>query len=189
MYTDPGNTNTWQEANTVDFCPTAVLATTTTFNDTVWAINSGIDLALVSTGTYALVDNEFVAITAISASSITVLRGVLDTVPAVHTSGARLFFMEDTCETDGVEYATGETARIRLLPTTGRGTLAIDSATTQSRTLSGRQARPTTNRPRRSHLVGQVQQCKIIPLSFVDAMHQLRSPCRRGSSMGVFLGV
>lgn len=142
MYTDPGNTNTWQEANTVDFCPTAVLATTTTFNDTVWAINSGIDLALVSTGTYALIDNEFVAVTAISDSSITVLRGVLDTVPAIHTSGARLFFIEDTCETDGVEYATGETARIRLLPTTGRGTLAINSATTQSRTLSGRQARP-----------------------------------------------
>lgn len=142
LYTDPGNTGAWQEANTVDFCPTAVLATTTTFNDTVWTINSGIDLTLVSIGTYALIDNEFVAVTAISASSITVLRGVLDTVPAIHTSGARLFFIEDTCETDGVEYATGETARIRLLPTTGRGTLAINSATTQSRTLSGRQARP-----------------------------------------------
>ena len=142
LYTDPGNTGTWQEANTVDFCPTAVLGATTGFNDTVWPINSGIDTTLVSLNTYAMIDNEFVAVTAISPTSITVLRGVLDTVPAVHTVGARIYFIEDTCETDGIEYAAGETAWIRLLPTTGRGTLAITSTTTQSRTLAARQARP-----------------------------------------------
>lgn len=142
LYTDPGSTGAWLEANTVDFCPTAVLGATTGFNDTVWPINSGIDTALVSLNTYAMIDNEFVAVTAISPTSITVLRGVLDTVPAVHTVGARIYFIEDTCETDGIEYATGETARIRLLPTTGRGTLAITSATTQVRTVYARQARP-----------------------------------------------
>lgn len=142
LYTDPGNTGAWQEANTVDFCPTAILGANTVFNDTVWPINSGIDIPLVGLNTYALIDNEFVAVTAISDTSMTVLRGVLDTVPTPHNSGARIYFIEDTCETDGVEYASGETARIRLTPTTGRGTLALSSATTQSRTVSARQARP-----------------------------------------------
>lgn len=142
LYTDPGNSGAWQEANTVDFCPTAVISSGTVFNDTVWSIESGIDMALVRLNSYAVIDNEIVAVTAVSGTSITVLRGVLDTVPTPHSAGARLYFIEDFCETDGIDYQSGETARIRLTPRTGAGTLALASAPTQSRTLSARQAKP-----------------------------------------------
>ena len=142
LYTDPGNSGTYVEANLVDFCPTATLGSATGFNDTVWPIASGIDLDSVRIGSYAVVDNEFVVVQALSDSAMTVLRGTLDTIPAAHSSGARIFFFEDFCETDGVDYAPGETARVKILPTTGKGTLGLGSAPVQSRTLLGRQARP-----------------------------------------------
>ncbi|WGH15496.1 virion structural protein [Pseudomonas phage PA_LZ02] len=141
LMTNPTNT-AWEEAGTVDFCPTAVLTAAITPAQTVLPIGSGVDLDVVKVGTYALVDSELVSIVAVSDTSLTVGRGVLDTVPAAHSVGARLFFSDFYYETDQVEYATGEEARIRLLPTTGRGTLDIASATTQTVTIVGRAYKP-----------------------------------------------
>ena len=46
---------------------------------------------IVKLNTYAIIDNELVVVTAISSSSMTVGRGVLDSVPVVHVLGARVF--------------------------------------------------------------------------------------------------
>ncbi|ARB11093.1 structural protein [Pseudomonas phage JG012] len=141
LYTNPTNT-AYEEAGTVDFCPTAVLSAAITPNQTVIPIQSGMDLDIVKLNTYALIDNEMVIVTAISSSSMTVGRGVLDTVPAAHALGARVFFPDVYFETDQVEYAQGETARIKLLPTTAKGTLAEGSAPAQTLTIQARPARP-----------------------------------------------
>ncbi len=141
LITNPTNT-AYEEAGTVDFCPTAVLTAAITPNQTVIPISGGIDLDIVKINTYAIIDNELVVVTAISSSSMTVGRGVLDTVPAVHALGARVFFPDVYFETDTVEYATGETARIKLLPTTAKGTLAEGSAPVQTVTIQARSSRP-----------------------------------------------
>lgn len=141
LYTNPTNT-AYEEAGTVDFCPTAVLTAAITPNQTVIPISGGIDLDIVKLNTYAIIDNELVVVTAISSSSMTVGRGVLDSVPVVHALGARVFFPDVYFETDQVEYATGETARIKLLPTTAKGTLAEASATAQTVTIQARAPRP-----------------------------------------------
>ncbi|UUW40262.1 virion structural protein [Xanthomonas phage vB_Xar_IVIA-DoCa3] len=141
LITNPTNT-AYEEAGTVDFCPTAVLTAAITPNQTVIPISGGIDLDIVKINTYAIIDNELVVVTAISSSSMTVGRGVLDTVPVVHALGARVFFPDVYFETDTVEYATGETARIKLLPTTAKGTLAEGSAPVQTVTIQARSSRP-----------------------------------------------
>lgn len=141
LYTNPTN-NAWEEAGTLDFCPTAVLTAAVLPGATVLPIGSGVDLDIVQVGTYAMLDNELVRIDAVSDTSLTVGRGVLDTVAAPHAVGARLFFSDAYFETDQVEYATGETARIRLLPTTGLGTLGIASAPTQTVPIAARQYKP-----------------------------------------------
>lgn len=141
LITNPTNT-AYEEAGTVDFCPTAVLTDAISPNQTVIPISGGIDLDIVKLNTYAIIDNELVVVTAISSSSMTVGRGVLDTVPVVHASGARVFFPDVYFETDQVEYAMGETARIKLLPTTAKGTLAEGSAPAQTVTIQARSARP-----------------------------------------------
>ena len=141
LYTNPTNT-AYEEAGTVDFCPTAVLSAAITPDQTVIPISGGIDLDIVRLNTYAVIDNELVVVTAINSSSMTVGRGVLDTVPVVHALGARVFFPDVYFETDPVEYATGETARIKLLPTTAKGTLVEASATVQTVTIQARSSKP-----------------------------------------------
>lgn len=141
LYTNPTNTG-YEEAGTVDFCPSAVLTADATPNGTVWAIGSGTDLDTVRTGSYAILNNEIVRVVSVSSVSLTVGRGCLDTVPVAHSSGGRIFFVDDVFETDTVEYATGETARIKLLPTTGLGTLAEASAPQQTVVMAQRLSRP-----------------------------------------------
>lgn len=140
LYTDV--TGVWEEAGTVDFCPTAILTAAVSPNTTTFPIGTGVDLDVVQVGTYALIDSELVRIDAVSDTSLTVGRGVLDTVAKPHAVGARLFFADAFFESDAVEYATGENADIRLLPSTGLGTLALASAPTQSVNMVARQYKP-----------------------------------------------
>lgn len=141
LYTNPTNT-AYEEAGTVDFCPTAVTTADITPNQTTIPISGGLDIDIVKLNSYALIDNELVVVTAISSSSMTVGRGVLDTVPVAHALGARVFFPDVYFETDSVEYAQGETARIKILPTTAKGTLAVGSAPAQTLTIQARPGRP-----------------------------------------------
>lgn len=140
LYTDV--TGVWEEAGTVDFCPTAILTAAVSSNTTTFPIGTGVDLDVVQVGTYALIDSELVRIDAVSDTSLTVGRGVLDTVAKPHAVGARLFFADAFFESDGIEYATGEQADIRLLPSTGLGTLDLASAPTQSVAIVARQYKP-----------------------------------------------
>lgn len=140
LYTDV--TGVWEEAGTVDFCPTALLTAAVSSNATTFPIGTGVDLDVVRVRTYALIDSELVRIDAISDTSLTVGRGVLDTVAKPHALGARLFFADAFFESDTVEYATGEVADIRLLPSTGLGTLDLASAPTQSVSIVARQYKP-----------------------------------------------
>ncbi|MEJ5211468.1 MAG: hypothetical protein WHV61_08585, partial [Burkholderiales bacterium] len=99
-----------------------------------------IDTDMVAVGDFAIVDNEWLMVTAISGSTITFARGVLDTVPAAHASGTRIYFVEPHYISH--EYVTGETAQLRLLPKTGRGELSVTSASTLSRSIQQRFIRP-----------------------------------------------
>lgn len=140
LYTDV--TGVWEEAGTVDFCPTAILTAAVSSNTTTFPIGAGVDLDIVQVGTYALIDSELVRVDAVSDTSLTVGRGVLDTVAKPHAVGARLFFADAFFESDAVEYATGEQADIRLLPSSGLGTLDLASAPTQSVAIVARQYKP-----------------------------------------------
>lgn len=141
LMTNPNNTG-YIYADKVDFCPTATLSSGVGYADTVWAIGGGGDLDDVVAGTYAIIDNEFVSIIAISTSSVTVGRGVLDTVPATHAPGARILFVDDFYQVDGQEYVSGETARIKMLPTTAQGTLTVGGAPENTVVMNSRLGRP-----------------------------------------------
>lgn len=132
----------YAETGSLEFCPTAVLLESVTPGQKVVPIGVGVDLDIVRTGSYALLESELVEIEAVSSTSATLGRGVLDTVPAEHPTGARLYFMDDFQGTDGAEYATGETAKVKILPSTGLGTLPLASATELLTTFTGRAYKP-----------------------------------------------
>ena len=140
LMSDPYSTG-YEEYDITDFCPTATILSDITEMQDVWPI-TGSDLDLVDLNTYALIDNEIFSVLSITDASITVGRGVLDTVPTKHSSGARIFFSDTSFGTDRFEYSLGETARIKLLPTTGKGTLDISLAPAQTVVIQGRQYKP-----------------------------------------------
>lgn len=103
-----------------------------------------IDTNLVRVGTYAALGDELVAVTAIDTADVTVTvdRGVLDTVPVAHAAGTSLWFHQGYFGLDATERAEGETVEVRLLPSTAQGRLDIDDASTDTITLQGRMMRP-----------------------------------------------
>ena len=141
LMTNPTNT-VYKDANNIDFCPTALLTQDITKMQTVLPIGAGIDLDIVKNGTYLIIDNEIMVVQSQGIGSVTVGRGCLDTVPALHASGTRVYFADVYLDTDKVEYATGETARIKILPKTAKGMLAEASATAQIVTIASRHAKP-----------------------------------------------
>lgn len=142
IWSDPTG-SLYEEAGTVDFTPTAVNdGAITDRTQTVIPLASPIDIDVVQVNTYAVWGTEIVRVDAISTTEMTVARGCLDTVPVDHADQDRVFFSDPFYETDQVEYVDGETARIKLLPTTGLGTLAIGTAVEQTVTMDSRLSRP-----------------------------------------------
>jgi hypothetical protein len=132
----------WEDAGRGTFAPTALLAADMPQGaaDISIGLGSPIDIDMVAVGDFAIIDNEWLMVTVISGSTMTFARGVLDTVPAAHASGTRVYFVEP--HYIGHEYVTGETAQVRLLPKTGRGELSVSSASTLSRSIQQRFIRP-----------------------------------------------
>jgi hypothetical protein len=128
------------------FTPTAVLTEAlgqSAINGTV-GIAGGIDLEAVEPNTLAVVDGEWVKVTAVNlvAQTVTLERGLLDTVPVAHAVGARLWFVDGWRFYLTPEYVQYEVARVKLLPRTPKGTFAEAAATELNLTLAKRFIRP-----------------------------------------------
>lgn len=134
----------YEAAGNGDFCPSATVVGALTKTTTAITLANGIDLDLVETGGYAIIDNEYVLVSAIDAGAgtATISRGLLDTVPTEHSAGARIWFADGDQGFSTTEYADGETVDVKLLPATGQGTLDISLAPVDSLTFDQRQYRP-----------------------------------------------
>lgn len=100
-------------------------------------VTAGITAAAV--GRLAMWESEIVRIDAVGAS-LTLSRGMLDTVPAEHASGTRIIVFEDNLANDA--FAVSSSVSVKLLPATVRGRLAIGSAPADSVTMNRRHLRP-----------------------------------------------
>jgi hypothetical protein len=129
---------------TGQFCPAAVLNVALTKTTTSITFNGMVNADLVETGGYAIIDDEYIGITAIDAAAgtATITRGLLDTVPAEHSVGASIWFVDGYQGVDATEYADGEQVDVKLLPRTGQGELDISLAPTDSMTMDQRHNRP-----------------------------------------------
>lgn len=129
---------------TGNFCPSATIVETLTKTTTSITLENGVDLDLVSSGGYAVIESEYVLISAINwiAGTATISRGVLDTLPATHAAGARIWFADGFQGYDPTEAVDTEVVDVKLLPITGQGELALASAPSDSITFDQRQYRP-----------------------------------------------
>lgn len=132
------------EVDTMGFTPNATVTNAIDEQTTVLAIGNGQDLDVVKLDTYAYLDNEIVAVKAINlvAGTVTVDRGVLDTVPAAHLASARIWFADAFEALVTEQYLSGESLQVKMLPATGLGRLAESAAPADSYTFAGRMIRP-----------------------------------------------
>lgn len=134
----------YRAADELDFCPSAVLAGDIGFTETSITFENEVDLDLLVKGQHAQIDDELVVITAMdfAARTATIGRGVLDTVPALHTAGTRIWFWDTYFASDSTTYTEGETLQVKVLPNSSSGRLALAAATAGSVEFIGRAARP-----------------------------------------------
>lgn len=132
----------YQEVGNIDFSPAAFLDGAISQMTTTFPIKDGIDLDQVVLNTWAQIDDEIVAVTALTASSITVKRGCLDTTPKVHADGAALVFWDNYAQGDNTELVSSDIAKVKVVTVSGAGQLDISQAPEDIITIVGRAARP-----------------------------------------------
>ena len=134
----------YAEVGIGDFCPSATVVGALGKSTTAITLANDVDLDQVSSGTYAVIGDEYVLVSALDATAgtATISRGVLDTVPADHAAGARIWFAEGWTGYSDTEYADGEALDVKLLPSTGRGQLDVSLAPANTLTFDQRQYRP-----------------------------------------------
>jgi len=127
-----------------DFCPSATVVSALTVTTSSITLANAVDLDLVEAGGYAVIDNEYVLVSSIDAlaGTATISRGILDTVPAEHLAGARVWFSDGFSGFSTTEYTDSETVDVKLLPITSTGELDISIAPVDSLTMGQRQFRP-----------------------------------------------
>jgi hypothetical protein len=142
LWIDPGTGPA--RAASVAFAPTAVLGAEVSDHPEarVLPVTGWRDLSEVEIGTLASLGGELVRVDGITATAITVGRGCLDTVPRAHAAGTPVVFFDAGAQITEESWAAGETLAVRLLPETGRGTLAFALAPEDSVTLAARAIRP-----------------------------------------------
>ena len=153
VYVDEGAG--YQQQAVANFCPTAVISAAYGQADTAFAITGGLDLDLVQVGDVAAIGvgaistRELVQVVSLTDTLLTVKRGMMDTVPVPVASNTRVIFLGSGDNPSVVElpneYALGESVSVRMLTTTGQGTLALGSGATDTLAVNataGRQRRP-----------------------------------------------
>lgn len=142
VYVDTGSG--YEESDTLDFSPFAFIdnsdglgPTTTTI-----AIKDGVDLDLVEVGQLGQINDELIRVDAISTTSITLGRSILDTVPDQHADGDVILFWDDYATSDEVSYVATETINVKILPAGAENILDIEDATALPLTFGSRAIRP-----------------------------------------------
>lgn len=128
------------------FAPVTPLLADLDRMDEIIQVSGELGIFGISVGTLGLLNDEIVACADIDVESdpieITLLRGVLDSIPAKHQQGDQIIWWSDAYGTDEEQYASGETISAKVLTRTPSSSLALSSATTASVTLASRAARP-----------------------------------------------
>lgn len=141
--------------------------------DTPIQLDNAVELRSVLVGGVAWVGDELVQITNVDVDNATIAikRGTVDTVPARHAAGTRVWFAESAQGADGIEYTTGEDVSVKMLTRTNAGILDESLAPTDIYTIVGRQGRPyppgalTINGTR----FGDALATSVVPLAFDGA--------------------
>jgi len=132
--------------STLKFCPSATIVSglAATAADAVVSLANMVDINEVQPEALCLLGDEWLYITEVDLanSTVTVVRGMIDTIPVAHSAGDRIYFVGDGSAIVGDELASGTSYNVKILSSTSKGMLDIDDATAHAGTMAGRAIRP-----------------------------------------------
>lgn len=136
--------STYTKNGTTDFSYWAELTSAVDRVSTTLHINTVEDISSLTIGSFAVLGDELVYVSAIDTilKTIEVKRGILDTVPEIHPIGTTFAGIEDFHGLDRTKYFAGDTVSVKNLTVTSQGTLPLASAPVNTITLSGRMHLP-----------------------------------------------
>lgn len=136
---------------TIDFQFSALLDGAIDKTTTIIPIKTPIDEDLLVADSFLYLEDELIYVSSFTLDSpdpetnnivLTVLRGVLDTVPEAHADNTRLIAVGSTNSSDSTEFLTNETVTAKLLTVTSEQTLAIADAPVDTLVFVGRMHLP-----------------------------------------------
>jgi hypothetical protein len=146
MWTRAQGAIEWVKQDTPAFAFVGVLgvALVPELESVVHLSNNFIDSNLIYIGSYALIGTELVGIISVDVGNktVTVSRGVIDTVPISHGVSTKMYFFYGAYGLDTTERTVTDVVEVRMLPTTSLGTLELASASNNTITCVGRMMRP-----------------------------------------------
>lgn len=162
------------EQDSDSFCPSVLLADAVGKFETLLKFSNPADLDLVTIGTAALLGEEVVRIDAINLETgeITVGRGCIDTVPASHEAGTRVWFYDDGQAVDATAYGVGVDVDVKMLTQTGSGVLHEADAPLDTIKTNLRQGRPYP--PGQVRVGGELEPVSITGVINVSWAHRDR---------------
>jgi hypothetical protein len=130
--------------STAGFDAVAELVTDLTEYETEFGFIKPSLLALVSIGALVRIDDEYMRLDGIdlTGATMTVARGVVDTIPQRHAGGAQVWVQTAMPTTDFRDYESGEEVSARLLTRTTSAVLDPAFAYIDTYTFASRQGRP-----------------------------------------------
>ncbi len=142
MYVNPGTSYVYE--GDMDFCPLAFVDEPgLSFLDTTINMYGDWSFSNVVVGSFLMIDDEIMSVVSIvDETEITVKRAVLDTVPAEHATGSRIYFYGNYHGSDITERNSTDELDVKLLTVTLNDELDINSASVRELTLNGRGIRP-----------------------------------------------
>lgn len=137
-------TASWVNDSTAEFCPTCITSTSISYDNVTVQYSNEENISLVRIGSYGYLEDECIVVTAIDTitKTLTIKRGMIDTVPAVHNLGARIWFSEDYMGEAITEFLTGDNVATKLLTVSSFGDLSSGSAPTLNKSMQGRFGKP-----------------------------------------------
>jgi hypothetical protein len=134
----------FQVNRTANFTGSGKLTAAITPLQTSFTIDEVYQITEDNIGQAILIDDEQMHLTDYDedTGTMTVERGVADTIPAEHADNARVWTIDDDYGWDFREFVSGETVEAKVLTRTSSDLLEEEFAPTLSLGLSGRQGRP-----------------------------------------------
>lgn len=143
LWTNPGSGYV-EATDPLDFCPYGFLNGDIDRMVDELPISGATEVTSEIIGTWLLCDDEIMQVVDWDEGYLilTVRRGCLDTVPVTHDDGAVVLFVGAFSETDDLEYNSGESVAIKILPNTPTDSLELADAPEDIVMLAHRGIRP-----------------------------------------------